>query len=141
DGEGYTLLAAPLQTTYNRIAQRFPPSDPEDLPMSANSDSPTPVFTAGRLVLWLVLALSVSSTGSSGCAAIEARTAIPVCRRPPPLASGGTPMTKRHARLFFGGGTLLFAAIFVGMTIDSHRQFGALTNADAITPEVSAGKD
>ncbi|HLS47940.1 MAG TPA: c-type cytochrome [Gemmatimonadales bacterium] len=50
-------------------------------------------------------------------------------------------MTKRHTRLFFVGGTLLFAAIFVGMTIDSHRQFGTLTNADAITPEVSAGKD
>ena len=50
-------------------------------------------------------------------------------------------MTKRHTRMFFIGGTLLFAAIFVGMTIDSHRQFGTLTNADAITPEVSAGKD
>lgn len=49
-------------------------------------------------------------------------------------------MTKRHTRLFFIGGTLLFAAIFVGMTVDSHRQFAALTNADKITPEVIAGK-
>lgn len=50
-------------------------------------------------------------------------------------------MTKRHTRMFFVGGTLLFAAIFVGLTIDSHRQFDTLTNADAITPEVAAGKD
>jgi len=50
-------------------------------------------------------------------------------------------MTKRHTRLFFIGGTLLFASIFLGMTFDSHRQFATLTNADQITPAVSAGKD
>ncbi len=50
-------------------------------------------------------------------------------------------MTKRQTRMFFVGGTLLFAAIFLGMTIDSHRQFDTLTNADQITPAVSAGKD
>lgn len=50
-------------------------------------------------------------------------------------------MTKRQTRLFFVGGTLLFAAIFIGMTVDSHRQFDTLTNADQITAEVSAGKD
>lgn len=49
-------------------------------------------------------------------------------------------MTKRHTRLFFIGGTLLFAAIFAGLTIDSHRQFGELTNADMITEDVIAGK-
>lgn len=49
-------------------------------------------------------------------------------------------MTKRHTRLFFIGGTLLFAAIFVGLTIDSHRQFGELTNAENITEEVIEGK-
>ncbi len=49
-------------------------------------------------------------------------------------------MTKRHTRLFFIGGTLLFAAIFVGLTIDSHRQFGKLTNADMLTEEVIEGK-
>ena len=49
-------------------------------------------------------------------------------------------MTKRHTRLFFIGGTLLFFAIFVGMTIDSHRQFGELTNADQLTAEVIEGK-
>jgi nitric oxide reductase subunit C len=50
-------------------------------------------------------------------------------------------MTKRHTRLFFVGGTLVFAAVFVGLTIDSHRQFDTLTNADRITPDVSKGKD
>lgn len=49
-------------------------------------------------------------------------------------------MTKRHTRLFFIGGTLVFAAIFVGLTVDSHRQFGDLTNAENITPEVVEGK-
>src|SRR5690606_31685680 len=49
-------------------------------------------------------------------------------------------MTKRHTRLFFIGGTLLFALIFLGLTIDSHRQFGALTNAENITEEVVEGK-
>jgi len=49
-------------------------------------------------------------------------------------------MTKRQTRLFFFAGTLLFALIFIGLTIDSHRQFGALTHADQITPEVIAGK-
>lgn len=50
-------------------------------------------------------------------------------------------MTKRQTRLFFIIGTALFGAIFIGMTIDSHRQFDTLTNADKITPAVSAGKD
>ena len=50
-------------------------------------------------------------------------------------------MTKRHTRIFFVGGTLLFSAVFLGLTIDSHRQFGRLTNADRITAEVTAGKD
>ena len=49
-------------------------------------------------------------------------------------------MTKRHTRLFFIGGTLLFAAIFIALTIDSHRQFGELTNAENITAEVIEGK-
>ncbi len=49
-------------------------------------------------------------------------------------------MTKRHTRLFFIGGTILFALIFLGLTIDSHRQFGELTNADQITDEVVEGK-
>src|SRR5574338_94480 len=49
-------------------------------------------------------------------------------------------MTKRQTRLFFIVGTTVCAALFLGMTIDSHRQFGALTHAENITPEVIAGK-
>jgi len=50
-------------------------------------------------------------------------------------------MTKRHTRLFFVGGTLLFSLIFLGLTIDSRRQFDTLTNADLITQDVKDGKD
>ena len=49
-------------------------------------------------------------------------------------------MTKRQTRLFFIVGTFLFSAIFVGLTIDSHRQFGELTNADKLTPQIIEGK-
>lgn len=49
-------------------------------------------------------------------------------------------MTKRHTRLFFIGGTLVFTLVFIGLTIDSHRQFDELTNADALTDEVIEGK-
>src|SRR6187431_2668464 len=49
-------------------------------------------------------------------------------------------MTKRQARFFFLGSTLLFALIFLALTLDSHRQFAKLTNADQLTAEVIAGK-
>lgn len=49
-------------------------------------------------------------------------------------------MTKRQTRLFFFIGTILFTAIFIGLTIDSHRQFATLTHADKITPAVIEGK-
>lgn len=49
-------------------------------------------------------------------------------------------MTKRQGRLFFILCTLVTALIFIGMTIDSHRQFAKLTNAEKITPEVINGK-
>ncbi len=49
-------------------------------------------------------------------------------------------MTKRQTRAFFYGGTGLFTLIFAILTWDSHRQFGKLTNADQITPQVVAGK-
>lgn len=50
-------------------------------------------------------------------------------------------MNKRQARLFAIGSTILATVAFIGLTIDSHRQFGKLTNADKITAEVSRGKD
>ena len=50
-------------------------------------------------------------------------------------------MNKRQARLFAVGSTLVAALAFVGLTIDTHRQFPKLTNAAAITPSVAHGKD
>jgi nitric oxide reductase subunit C len=50
-------------------------------------------------------------------------------------------VTKRGARAFFVGSTLVSALIFVALTIDTHRQMPALTNAAAIDATVIAGKD
>jgi nitric oxide reductase subunit C len=50
-------------------------------------------------------------------------------------------MNKRQTRLFAIGSTAIAAIVFIGLTVDSHRQFGALTNAENITPEVIHGKD
>ncbi|ART80108.1 c-type cytochrome [Oceanisphaera avium] len=50
-------------------------------------------------------------------------------------------MNNRQARLFAIGSTAFAAILFLGMTVDSHRQFPELTNADKITPEVVHGKD
>jgi len=49
-------------------------------------------------------------------------------------------MTKRQTRLFFFGSTLLFALIFIGLTLDTHRQVAGLTHADELTADVLAGK-
>ncbi|EXF46399.1 nitric-oxide reductase subunit C [Pseudomonas sp. BAY1663] len=50
-------------------------------------------------------------------------------------------MNKRQTRFFAIISTLVATAVFLGLTVDSHRQFPALTNAEAITPEVTRGKD
>lgn len=50
-------------------------------------------------------------------------------------------MNKKQARLFAIGSTALAAIAFLALTLDSHRQFGKLTNADKITAEVTRGKD
>lgn len=50
-------------------------------------------------------------------------------------------MNKRQARLFAIGSTALAVLVFLGLTIDSHRQFDKLTNAQNITAQVSHGKD
>ena len=50
-------------------------------------------------------------------------------------------MNKRQARWFAIGSTVLATVAFLGLTLDSHRQFGKLTNADKITPAVTRGKD
>jgi nitric oxide reductase subunit C len=49
-------------------------------------------------------------------------------------------MTRTQARMFAIVCTALATAAFIGLTIDSHRQFPRLTNEDALTPEVLAGK-
>lgn len=50
-------------------------------------------------------------------------------------------MNNRQARFFAIIGTGVSVVIFLLLTLDSHRQFDKLTNAEAITPEVSHGKD
>ena len=50
-------------------------------------------------------------------------------------------MNKKQSRLFAIVATALATVAFLGLTLDSHRQFGKLTNADKITPEVTRGKD
>lgn len=50
-------------------------------------------------------------------------------------------MNKRQTRLFAIGSTAVAAAVFLGLTWDSHRQFPKLTNEDRLTPEVVAGKN
>lgn len=49
-------------------------------------------------------------------------------------------MTRRQARLFAIVSTAIAVVAFIGMTIDSHRQFPKLTNEAAMTAEVLAGK-
>lgn len=50
------------------------------------------------------------------------------------------PFTKRQTRAFFLGSTCVFSLIFVALTVDGHRKFGALTHADQISADVIAGK-
>jgi nitric oxide reductase subunit C len=50
-------------------------------------------------------------------------------------------MNKRQARYFAIGSTLVATLVFLGLTVDSHRQFPKLTNAQNITPEVTLGKN
>lgn len=50
-------------------------------------------------------------------------------------------MNKRQTRLFAIASTALATLAFLGMTVDSHRQFDKLTNAQNLTQEVVRGKD
>src|SRR6188472_1444218 len=49
-------------------------------------------------------------------------------------------LTKRQTRAFFYGSSGIFALIFLGLTVDTHRQVPRLTNEANNTPEVIAGK-
>jgi nitric oxide reductase subunit C len=50
-------------------------------------------------------------------------------------------VNNRQARHFAIASTAIAAFLFLALTVDSHRQFPELTNADDITPEVSSGMD
>ena len=50
-------------------------------------------------------------------------------------------MNKRQSRLYAIVATALATLAFLGLTLDSHRQFDTLTNAQNITPAVAHGKD
>lgn len=50
-------------------------------------------------------------------------------------------MNKRQSRLFALVCTGLAALVFLGLTVDSHRQFPRLTNDQDLTPAVIAGKN
>ncbi|MBN8246898.1 MAG: cytochrome c [Verrucomicrobia bacterium] len=49
-------------------------------------------------------------------------------------------LSKSQARLFFLGGTGLFGAAFLALTVDSMRQIPALTHEDRLTEPVARGK-
>lgn len=50
-------------------------------------------------------------------------------------------MNKRQTRFFAAGSTAVAALLFLVLTLDSHRQFPTLTNADQLTEEVVRGQD
>ncbi len=49
-------------------------------------------------------------------------------------------MTDRLAKAIFWVGTISSLAVFLWMTVETHRSFGALTHADALDDHVVAGK-
>jgi nitric oxide reductase subunit C len=48
-------------------------------------------------------------------------------------------MTKATTRRFFWGGTAVFTAVFVALTIQTHTTIARRTHADRLTPEVRRG--
>lgn len=48
-------------------------------------------------------------------------------------------MTKTTTRRFFWGGTVIFTAVFVALTVQTHTTIGRRTHADQLTPAVSRG--
>jgi len=50
-------------------------------------------------------------------------------------------MNRKQSRAFAIGCTAATALLFLGMTIESHRQFDQLTHSENITPAVVRGKD
>ncbi|MCC2594757.1 c-type cytochrome [Pusillimonas sp. MFBS29] len=50
-------------------------------------------------------------------------------------------MNKRQTRVFAVASTAIATVVFLGLTVDSHRQFPTLTNSDQITDSVVRGQD
>lgn len=49
-------------------------------------------------------------------------------------------LSKSQARIFFLGGTILFSVVFLGLTVDMHRQLSSRTNSHNLTESVNRGK-
>lgn len=49
-------------------------------------------------------------------------------------------MSEKLAKWIFWTGTLISLGLFLALTVDTHRQFAALTNADQLDDQVVAGK-
>lgn len=49
-------------------------------------------------------------------------------------------LSKSQARTFFLGGTGVFTAAFLALTLDTHKRIPAQTHTEAITPAVARGK-
>ena len=50
-------------------------------------------------------------------------------------------LSKSQAKAFFLGGTVLFSAVFLGLTVDSHRQMAERTNEQELSESVIRGKE
>lgn len=50
-------------------------------------------------------------------------------------------LSKSQARAFFLGGTVLFSAVFLGLTIDTHMQMAERTNEQNLSESVIRGKE
>ncbi len=49
-------------------------------------------------------------------------------------------MSQKTAKWIFYVGTLISLAVFLGLTVDTHRQVRTLTHADRLGEDVVAGK-
>ena len=49
-------------------------------------------------------------------------------------------MSWKTAKLIFYIGTLVSLVLFLGLTVDTHRQVETLSHADKLSPQVVAGK-
>ncbi|HBS03887.1 MAG TPA: nitric oxide reductase, partial [Leptospiraceae bacterium] len=50
-------------------------------------------------------------------------------------------LSKSQAKAFFLGGTVLFSAVFLGLTVDTHRQMAERTNEQELSESVIRGKE